>query len=48
VSVVHTDSVENMNCLVSGTKRFVFVPPEYAVSSTGCDVTFTSHVYATV
>ena len=32
-SVVHTDSVENLNCLVAGTKRFTFVPPEYKVCS---------------
>jgi len=38
-SVVHTDSVENMNCLVAGIKKFVFVSPEHAVSSTECDVT---------
>ncbi|XP_067946178.1 uncharacterized protein [Watersipora subatra] len=27
-SVVHTDSVENMNCLVAGKKRFIFVSPQ--------------------
>jgi len=43
VSVVYTDFVENMNCLLAGTKKFVFVSPEYAVSNTGCDVTI--HVY---
>ena len=30
-SVVHTDAVENLNCLIAGTKRFTFVPPEYKV-----------------
>ena len=27
-SVVHTDSVENINCVFSGQKKFVLVNPE--------------------
>ena len=29
-SVLHTDSMENMHCLVAGQKEFVMIPPEYA------------------
>ena len=29
-SVLHTDSVENFHCLVSGRKEFVLIEPHYA------------------
>ena len=29
-SVLHADFVHNMHCVVSGEKRFVMIPPEYA------------------
>ena len=28
-SVLHTDSSQNMHCLVSGKKRFIMIPPKY-------------------
>ena len=29
-SVLHTDSLENMHCLVAGQKEFIMIPPQYA------------------
>jgi len=29
-SVLHTDSDENLHCLVSGLKEFVLIPPEFS------------------
>ena len=29
-SVLHTDTYENLHCLVSGTKEFVMIPPKYS------------------
>ena len=29
-SVLHTDSDENLHCLVSGMKEFVLIPPEFS------------------
>ena len=29
-SVLHTDSLENMHCLVAGQKEFILIPPQYA------------------
>ena len=29
-SVLHTDSYENLHCLVSGLKEFVLIPPEFS------------------
>ena len=28
-SVLHTDSLENMHCVVAGQKEFVMIPPQY-------------------
>ncbi len=29
-SVVHTDTIENLHCLISGTKKFVMIKPQFA------------------
>ena len=29
-SVLHTDSLENMHCVVAGQKEFIMIPPQYA------------------
>ena len=36
-SVVHTDSVENINCLYSGEKEFVMVDPFKYKNMVSCD-----------
>ena len=30
MSVLHTDSYENLHCLASGIKEFVLIPAEYS------------------
>ncbi len=29
-SVVHTDTFENLHCLISGTKKFVMIEPHFS------------------